>query len=136
MKRTTAIALIGAWMLSMHAACGDDGDASSTSSSTSSGSGSTGSSQMSCSQCLQDNALSTACKGKTTTCLQDSGMGGAGGAMACTSCQDWALVCQTKTLEECEAAQSALCPASLVLATDLQDCTCMACKDVCGAQCM
>ncbi len=137
MKRTTALAIIGGWMLSMHAACGDDGDTSGTSSSSSgSGSGSTGSSSQTCSQCLQDAALAIACKDKTMTCLQDDGSGGAGGAMACGSCQDWALTCQTKSLEECAAAQSSLCPASLPLATALQDCTCTTCKDLCGAQCM
>lgn len=89
-----------------------------------------------CSQCLQEAALSTTCKMKTTTCLSDQGAGGAGGAPACTSCYDWSLTCQTKTLDECSAAKASLCADSLVLAQALQDCTCMTCQSLCASQCM
>lgn len=135
MKRTSAIALCFGLVAASPLACGTDGDTSSSSTSTGTGS-STGAAMQTCSECLQEAALSTACKDKTTTCLGDTGQGGAGGAMACSSCKDWALVCQTKSLDECEAAQATLCADSLVLATDLQNCTCAPCKSLCGAQCM
>jgi hypothetical protein len=127
----------------MHAACGGDGDSSSTSSSSTTATGSTGTSSQACTTCLQDAALATGCKDKTTACLSDNGAGGAGGAGStsgsamCSHCYDWALTCQSKSLEECAAAQSGLCADSKTLATTLQACTCDACKTECaGTQCM
>lgn len=122
-------------------ACGDDtsgaggstGSVTSTSATSGTGSTGTGIDQAACQMCLQNQAVGQTCLPKTQACIADHGNGGAGGS--CSSCNDWTLVCQTKTLAECSATLDQLCDASKVLADDLQSCLCAGCTAQCGDYC-